>query len=49
VTLGKSDDRRIEVVGGVQPGEPLATSGSFRLKAEIEKRAAGDIGHGHAH
>jgi cobalt-zinc-cadmium efflux system membrane fusion protein len=49
VALGRSDDERVEVMEGLQAGERLATEGSFRLKAEIEKRAAGDVGHGHAH
>jgi cobalt-zinc-cadmium efflux system membrane fusion protein len=49
VTLGRSDDQRVEIVEGLHAGERHATEGSFRLKAEIEKRAAGDVGHGHAH
>lgn len=49
VTLGKSDDRFVEVIEGLLSGERFATAGSFRLKAEIDKRTAGDIGHGHVH
>ena len=36
-TLGKGDERHVEAVSGVHAGELLATKGSFRLKAEIEK------------
>jgi cobalt-zinc-cadmium efflux system membrane fusion protein len=49
VTLGRSDDERVEVLEGLRAGERHATDGSFRLKAEVEKRTAGDVGHGHAH
>jgi cobalt-zinc-cadmium efflux system membrane fusion protein len=49
VALGKRNDRYVEAISGVKAGESLATKGSFRLKAEIEKRTVGDVGHGHAH
>ncbi|MFH1842593.1 MAG: efflux RND transporter periplasmic adaptor subunit [bacterium] len=49
VTLGKYDDQWVEVVDGILAGENVVVQGGFRLKAEIEKRGAGDMGHGHAH
>ncbi len=48
VTVGRSNDKYIEIVSGIRPGEKIVTKNSFRLKAELEKTAGG--GHaGHAH
>ncbi len=40
VTLGREDSRHVEVVTGLKPGEPVATSGTFTLKAELGKSEA---------
>ena len=50
VTIGRSNERKVEIVSGLRPGETIVTKNSFRLKAELEKAAGGDLsGHGHAH
>ena len=49
ITIGRSNEEVVDVVSGLEPGERVVTENSFRLKAEIEKRSAGDAGHGHAH
>ena len=49
VVPGDRDDRLVEIESGLAAGEMIAVAGGFRLKAEHEKRGAGDIGHGHAH
>jgi RND family efflux transporter MFP subunit len=50
VTIGWSNDKYVEIVSGLQPGEKIVTKNSFRLKAELEKTAGGGhAGHGHAH
>ena len=41
VTVGISDGGRVEVVAGLAPGTAYATAGSFVLKAEQGKAAAG--------
>ena len=41
VTTGRADSRNIEVISGLQAGEPVATSATFRLKAELGKSEAG--------
>ncbi len=48
VQLGRADEEHVEIVSGLQPGERVVTQGSFYVKAESEKGAAGG-GHGHAH
>jgi cobalt-zinc-cadmium efflux system membrane fusion protein len=35
VKLGLEDSDRVEVVSGLKPGERVATSGVFALKAEL--------------
>ena len=42
VTLGRSDDRFTEIVTGLQPGETIAASNAFLLKAESMKRTFED-------
>ena len=49
VVLGGSTANRVAVTSGLSPGEQVATRNSFLLKSEVEKRSAGDIGHGHPH
>lgn len=41
VVTGREDSRNIEIVSGLEMGEPVATSGTFRLKAELGKSEAG--------
>jgi cobalt-zinc-cadmium efflux system membrane fusion protein len=48
VTVGRSNDKTVEILSGISPGEKIVTKNSFRLKAQLEKDAGG--GHaGHAH
>src|SRR3984893_3704953 len=42
VTLGQGDDRIVEVVSGLHPGEVIAVSNTFLLKAELLKALAED-------
>jgi cobalt-zinc-cadmium efflux system membrane fusion protein len=42
VTLGESDDRISEIVSGVRPGETIAVTNTFALKAEFLKALAED-------
>ncbi|MBW1852251.1 MAG: efflux RND transporter periplasmic adaptor subunit [Deltaproteobacteria bacterium] len=50
VTIGRSNERKVEIVSGLRPGETIVTKNSFRLKAELERVAGGGLaGHGHAH
>jgi len=53
VVLGLRDDRFVEVIGGVLPGDRVVTRGSYQLEyleaARGEGSAAFDDGHGHSH
>ncbi|MDY6972792.1 MAG: efflux RND transporter periplasmic adaptor subunit [Thermodesulfobacteriota bacterium] len=49
VTVGRFNDKFVEIVSGLKPGEVIVTKNSFRLKTELEKTAGGNAGHGHAH
>jgi cobalt-zinc-cadmium efflux system membrane fusion protein len=40
VTLGRGDDSQVEIVAGLKAGERYVESGSFILKAELEKGEA---------
>lgn len=40
VVMGREDSRNVEIVSGLSMGEPVATSGTFRLKAELGKSEA---------
>ena len=42
VVLGRADDRKVEIVEGLRPGESIAASNSFLLKAEMLKGPAED-------
>jgi cobalt-zinc-cadmium efflux system membrane fusion protein len=44
VELGRRDDARVEITKGLQPGARYAASGSFVVKADVEKSGAM---HGH--
>jgi membrane fusion protein, heavy metal efflux system len=42
VVVGRGDDARVEIVFGLDPGEVIATTRTFVLKAELGKGEAGD-------
>jgi cobalt-zinc-cadmium efflux system membrane fusion protein len=42
IVLGRGDDRAVEVVSGLRPGEIIAVSNTFVLKAELLKALAED-------
>ncbi|MCP1546742.1 efflux RND transporter periplasmic adaptor subunit [Methylorubrum extorquens] len=42
VTVGRSDDRNVEVTAGLEPGEVIVVANSFTLKSELGKAAAED-------
>ena len=42
LVLGRGDDRVVEVVSGLRPGEVIAVSNTFSLKAELLKALAED-------
>lgn len=46
VVIGRGDDRHVEIVFGLDPGEVIATTRTFVLKAELGK---GEAGHDHDH
>ncbi len=41
VVTGREDSRNVEIISGLEMGEPVATSSTFRLKAELGKSEAG--------
>jgi len=50
VTIGRSNGHYVEIASGIRPGEIIATSNAFRLKAELTKSvSSGCADHGHAH
>jgi len=42
VVLGQSDERKVEVLSGLRPGEVIAVTNTFLLKAELLKALAED-------
>jgi cobalt-zinc-cadmium efflux system membrane fusion protein len=46
VKTGRSDGTHVEIVAGLQPGQPYVAEGGFTLKAELSKSAFSG-GHGH--
>ena len=46
VTIGKSDDRQVELLSGLTKGQEYVEEGAFSLKAQLSKSEFGD-GHGH--
>jgi membrane fusion protein, heavy metal efflux system len=42
VVAGRGDDRFTEITAGLQPGETIAATNTFPLKAEFMKGAAED-------
>jgi membrane fusion protein, heavy metal efflux system len=52
VKTGAKGGGRVEVLKGLEAGEPVVVQGGFALKSELEKasgRGAMDDGHGHSH
>jgi hypothetical protein len=51
IVTGATDNDRIQVVRGLEPGAKVAAVNAFHLKAEYIKSASGDLGahHGHSH
>jgi len=47
VQPGRSDGERVEITGGLHPGERIVTRGAMLLKAA--SMVVGETGHGHAH
>jgi RND family efflux transporter MFP subunit len=47
VQPGRSDGERVEITGGLHPGERVVTRGTMLLKAA--SMVVGETGHGHAH
>ena len=46
VTIGKNDDKRVEIISGLTTGQEFAEDGVFALKAQLLKSEFGDE-HGH--
>lgn len=46
VTTGRRVGERVEIAGGLQPGDVVVTQGSYLLKSQQLKS---ELGHGHAH
>lgn len=40
VRVGQSDGKSVEILSGLQPGQPYASTGSFAIKAELGKGSA---------
>ena len=50
VRIGRSNGHHVEIAAGLRPGEVIATTNAFRLKAELTKAVSGGCAdHGHAH
>jgi cobalt-zinc-cadmium efflux system membrane fusion protein len=50
VIIGRSNETCVEIIDGLESGEIIVTENSFRIKAQLEKAAAGEqTGHGHSH
>jgi membrane fusion protein, heavy metal efflux system len=47
VGRGRDLGTEVEIVSGLEPGEPIVVDGAFVLKAEAEKRSGGGDAHGH--
>ena len=46
VTLGERNAVEVQVLSGIEPGEPVVVKGAFTLKSELAKA---EMGEGHAH
>jgi multidrug efflux pump subunit AcrA (membrane-fusion protein) len=52
IKVGAKSAGRVEVLAGLDAGEPVVVQGGFILKSELEKasgRGVMDDGHGHSH
>ena len=50
VVIGRSNETCVEIIDGLESGEIIVTENTFRIKAQLEKAAAGEqTGHGHSH
>ena len=49
IKTGAKGGGRVEVLAGVEAGEPVVVQGGFTLKSELEKGAFQGCGSGHAH
>jgi cobalt-zinc-cadmium efflux system membrane fusion protein len=49
IKTGAKGGGRVEVVKGLEAGEPVVVQGGFTLKSELEKGAFQGCGSGHAH
>lgn len=50
VAIGYSNDKFVEILAGLSPGEEVVTKNNFRLKAELEKgEGDGQVCQDHAH
>lgn len=46
LTIGRRNEYFVEVISGLEPGERIATQGSFVIKSQLSKESFGD-GHNH--
>ncbi len=46
VKTGRSNQTKVEITSGLEPGEKYAAAGAFTMKAQLSKSSFGD-GHGH--
>ena len=49
VKTGAKGGGRVEVLAGLDAGEPVVVQGGFTLKSQLEKGASQGCGSGHAH
>jgi multidrug efflux pump subunit AcrA (membrane-fusion protein) len=47
VETGRSSPDEVEILSGLEAGQPVVTRGSFTLKAELSKASMGHAGHAH--
>lgn len=47
VELGRADEATVEVLAGLEAGQPYVSQGGFHLKAELDKEAFAHSGHAH--
>ncbi len=47
VTVGQSDQKTVEILDGLKPGQVYVSHNAFALKAQMQKGAFGHAGHAH--
>ena len=47
VTVGRTDEKCVEILSGLTAGEVYVREGGFTIKAELQKSSFGHAGHGH--